>query len=226
MWKEVWNLLVRNNWWNSRKNKRKEKCDFSHLSNWMKLPRDWIGWMVEIDCNQTNNRNSTKQMTISTTTELDFLLLSTSEGNVVLSSFNPTILLLSAFFEWLVREQEHLKRENGNEMEKYLLIANQQSSKMTFLHNECCFQWDLECLFKSNQIKSYFPISHIPLNRVSNHFPEFEWVKEDLNNHYHNTIHISFHFNLLFMINVLSKLSWPLMIVLRLSLQSPARTCS
>ena len=23
--------------------KRKEKCDFSHLSNWMKLPRDWIG---------------------------------------------------------------------------------------------------------------------------------------------------------------------------------------
>ena len=34
---------------------RKEKCDFSHLSNWMKLPRDWIGWMVEIGCNQTNN---------------------------------------------------------------------------------------------------------------------------------------------------------------------------
>ena len=32
-----------------------EKCDFSHLSNWMKLPRDWIGWMVEIGCNQTNN---------------------------------------------------------------------------------------------------------------------------------------------------------------------------
>ena len=42
MWKEVWNLLVRNNWWNSRK-EWKEKCDFSHLSNWMKLPRDWIG---------------------------------------------------------------------------------------------------------------------------------------------------------------------------------------
>ena len=33
----------------------KEKCDFSHLSNWMKLPRDWIGWMVEIGCKQTNN---------------------------------------------------------------------------------------------------------------------------------------------------------------------------
>ena len=56
MWKEIWNLLVRNNWWNSRK-KRKEKCNFSHLSNWMKLPRDWIGWMVEIGCNQTNDGN-------------------------------------------------------------------------------------------------------------------------------------------------------------------------
>ena len=40
---------------------RKEKCDFSHLSNWMKLPRYWIGWMVETSCNQTNNGNSTKQ---------------------------------------------------------------------------------------------------------------------------------------------------------------------
>ena len=40
---------------------KKEKCDFSHLSNWMKLPRDWIGWMVEIGRNQTNNGNSTKQ---------------------------------------------------------------------------------------------------------------------------------------------------------------------
>ena len=78
---------------------------------------------------------------------------------------------------------------------------------------------------KSNQIKSYFPISHIPYKReYPNYFPEFEWVKEDLNNYYHNTIHISFHFNLLFMINVLSKLSWPLMIVLRLSRLSPWRT--
>ena len=34
---------------------KNEKCDFSHLSYWMKLPRDWIGWMVEIGCNQTNN---------------------------------------------------------------------------------------------------------------------------------------------------------------------------
>ena len=38
-----------------RERKNEEKCDFSHLSNWMKLPRDWIGWMVEIGCNQTNN---------------------------------------------------------------------------------------------------------------------------------------------------------------------------
>ena len=53
MWKEIWNLLARNNWWNSRKKERKEKCDISHLSNWMKLPRDWIGWMIEIGCNQT-----------------------------------------------------------------------------------------------------------------------------------------------------------------------------
>ena len=78
---------------------------------------------------------------------------------------------------------------------------------------------------KSNQIKSYFPISHIPYHSEYLHdFPEFEWVKEDLNNH-QNTIHNS-HFisiYLLFMINVLSKLSWPLIIVSRLSPQSPAR---
>ena len=79
---------------------------------------------------------------------------------------------------------------------------------------------------KSNQIKSYFPISHIPYDsEYSNYktFSLFQWVKEDLNNHYHNTIHISFQFNLLFMINVLSKLLWPWMIVLRLSRLSPAR---
>ena len=109
-------------------------------------------------------------------------------------------------------------------MEKYLLLANQQCGKMNLFHNECCFQWDLECLIKSNQIKSYFPISHIPYNRESNYnFPEFWWVKEDLNNYHHNTIQISFHFNLLFMINVLSKLSWPLIIVLQLTRSSPIR---
>ena len=55
MCNEVWNLLLRNNWWNSRKKEKKEKCDYSHLSNWMKLPRNWIGWMVEIGCNQTKD---------------------------------------------------------------------------------------------------------------------------------------------------------------------------
>ena len=34
---------------------RMKRVIFSHLSNWMKLPRDWIGWMVEIGWNQTNN---------------------------------------------------------------------------------------------------------------------------------------------------------------------------
>ena len=98
------------------------------------------------------------------------------------------------------------------EIMKYLLIANRQWSKMKIIRNECCLQWDLECLIKSNQIKSnqiksYFPISHIPYDgEYYADFPELEWVREDLNNH-QNTIHISFHFNsiyILFMINVLS----------------------
>ena len=41
-----------------------EKCDFSHLSNWMKLPRDWIGWMVEIVCNQSKQRFRQRQNSI------------------------------------------------------------------------------------------------------------------------------------------------------------------
>ena len=68
----IWGLLKRRNVERGLKSacsqhlvklekERKEKCDFSHLSNWMKLPRDWIGWMVEIGCNQPNNGNSTKQ---------------------------------------------------------------------------------------------------------------------------------------------------------------------
>ena len=47
---------------------------------------------------------------------------------------------------------------------------------------------------KSNQIKSYFPISlSQKRNKYANTLLEFEWVKEDLNNH-QNTIHISFQF--------------------------------
>ena len=78
--------------------------------------------------------------------------------------------------------------------EKYLLLVNKRCIQMNLFHNECCFQWDWECLVKSNQIKSYFPISHIPYFREYNlDIPEFEWVKEDLNNH-QNTINISFQF--------------------------------
>ena len=76
--------------------------------------------MVEIGCNQTNNDFDNDR------TRFSFLLLSASERNAVFSSFTTAILLLSAFFECIFREQEHLKRENGNEMEKYLLLANQQ----------------------------------------------------------------------------------------------------
>jgi len=139
------------------------------------------------------------------TNKLNFnylLLLSARERYAVFSSFTST----STLFEWHFRELEHLKDENGNDMEKYLLLANQQYSKVNIVHNECCYQWDLECLFKSNQIKSYFPISHIPYTgEYYFDFPEFEWVKEDLNNH-QNTIHISHLISIyiLFMINVLS----------------------
>ena len=129
------------------------------------------------------------------TNKLNFnflLLLSARERNAVFSSFTSSTTL----FEWIFREQKHLKHENGNEKEKYLLLANRQCIQMNNLRNECCFQWDLECLIKSNQIKSYFPISHIPYTGEYHLYsPEFEWVKEDLNNH-QNTIHISFHFNL------------------------------
>ena len=80
--------------------------------------------MFEINCNQTNNRNSIKQQkTISTTAELDYsFLLLASERNAVFSSFSNN----STFFECNFREQEHLKRENGNENEKYLLLVNRQ----------------------------------------------------------------------------------------------------
>ena len=61
-------------------------------------------------------------------------------------------------------------KDNGNEMEKYLLLANQQSRKMNHIHNECCFQWDLECLIKSNQIISY----HIILSNIT--YPIYSWI--------------------------------------------------
>ena len=105
------------------------------------------------------------------------LLLSARERNVVFSSFSS----ISTFFEWHFQEQKHLKRENGNEMEKYLLLANRQWSKMNYLCNEYCFQWDLECLFKSNQIKSnhtfQYHISHITVNIILISLNLSEWRK-------------------------------------------------
>ena len=107
----------------------------------------------------------------------NFLLLSARERNAVFSSYSS----ISTFFEWHFREHEHLKRENGNEMEKYLLLANQQCIQMTFDRIECCFQWDLECLIKSNQIKSnhtfQFHISHITKNTNFISLNLSEWRK-------------------------------------------------
>ena len=148
----------------------------------MKLPHDWIDWMVEIGCNQTNNdfdNGRTRFSSSSSFSEWEkcgFLRKWNSQDfqdfQNPLNLFHP---ILSAFLEWLFREHEHLKRENENEMEKYLLIANQQWIKMNLFHNECCFQWDLECLVKSSQVKSnqiksnhtfQYHISHITVNTI------------------------------------------------------------
>ena len=114
------------------------------------------------------------------TNKLNFnflLLLSARERNAVFSN----LPILSAFFEWHFREHEHLKRENGNEMEKYLLLANRQCIEMNNIRNECCFQWDLECLIKSNQIKSnhtfQYHISHIIVNPTLISLNMSEWRK-------------------------------------------------
>ena len=97
----------------------------------------------------------------------NFLLLSARERNVVFSSFSS----ISTFFEWHFQEQKHLKRENGNEMEKYLLLANRQWIKMNAIRSECCFQWDLECLIKLNQIKS----NQIILSNIT--YPIRMWIQ-------------------------------------------------
>ena len=187
-------------------------CSFSFFLSFLILICFCLIWFDDIEwvrmngsCLLKNENENEWNLVWEWTNKLNFnfLLFSARERNAVFSSFP----IYTTFLEWHFREQKHLKRENGNEMEKYLLLVNRQCSKMNLLHNECCFQWDLECLIKSNQIKSYFPISHIPYSGEY-HFdiPEFEWVKEDLNNH-QNTIHISFQFNsiyILFMINVLS----------------------
>ena len=55
-------------------------------------------------------------------------------------------------------------------MEKYLLLANRQCFQMSLLQNECCFQWDLECLIKSNQIIS----NQIILSNIT--YPIYSWI--------------------------------------------------
>ena len=95
--------------------------------------------------------------------------------------FSLVIPFYTTFFEWHFREQEHLKRENGNEMEKYLLLVNRQCFQMNLFHNERCFQWDLECLIKSNQIKSnhtfQYHISHTLVNTLLISLNLSEWRK-------------------------------------------------
>ena len=89
MWNEVWNLLVRNNWWNSRRKKSV-------------IPHDWIGWMVEIGCNQTNNDFDNDRTRFSSS-------FSKWEKCGYLRKQNNRIFsMLLAFFEWRFREQEHL----------------------------------------------------------------------------------------------------------------------
>ena len=130
--------------------------------------------------------------------------------NVVFLSFTN----ISTFFEWLFREQKHLKRENDMKWKSTCClqissVVKRSSSIMNVVFSEIWNVYSNQIKsnqIKSNQIKSYFPISHAPYSREYSPyiFPKCAQVKEDLNNHYHNTIHISFHFNLLFMINVLS----------------------
>ena len=175
----------------------------------------WLDWLNGyFYCNQANDGKTTKkdkQRFRQWQTRLSFSSFSKWERRISqkmeqqdLSFFTVKIL---DFSRMTISRAGASIRISGDKMEKYLLLANRQCSKMNILRNECCFYWVLECLIKSNQIKSYFPISHVPYTReYPNHFPDNQlmWVKEDLNNHNHNTIHISFHFYLLFMINVLS----------------------
>ena len=71
MWKEVWNLLVRNNWWNSSKKDRKKGVIFRICqTGWNSLAIGLAEWLKLVEIKQT---------TISTTTELDFLIIKLSE---------------------------------------------------------------------------------------------------------------------------------------------------
>ena len=82
---------------------------------------------------------------------------------------------------------------------EYLLIVNRQCSKMTFFRNECFLRWDLECLVKSNHIKSnQIILSNItyPIQRwIQSWFPSI-WVSEGRSKQSskHNSHFISFQF--------------------------------
>ena len=71
MWKEIWNLLVRNNWWNSRKKEGKKSVIFRICqTGWNSLAIGLAEWLKLV---------AIKQTTISTTTELILLISSFSE---------------------------------------------------------------------------------------------------------------------------------------------------
>ena len=171
---------------------------------WMEV----VCWRMKMNENEWN-------LVWEWTNKLNFnflLLLSARERNAVFSN----LPILSAFFEWHSREHEHLKRENENEMEKYLLLANQQWRQMNIFHNECCFQWDLECLFKSNQIKSnQIKSNQIKSNQIKSNqiilsnftYPIWKWLHSwfpwiwvsegrSKQSSKHNSHFISFQFNL------------------------------
>ena len=119
MWKVIWNLLVNNNWWNLRNKEKKRKVWFFAFVKLDETPSrlDWLSGWNWLQSNNQRKFNTTKQTTISTMAELDYLLLlSASERSAIFfSSTNQksnqnTHPMLSVFFEWHFREQKHLKR--------------------------------------------------------------------------------------------------------------------
>ena len=99
-----------------------------------------------------------------------FSSFSASERNAVFVSCNS---MLSVFLEWLFREQEHLNmksNQNGmgwDGMGWKSTCCLQIGSVFKWIHSimNVVFSeiWNVYSnQIKSNQIKSYFPISHIP----------------------------------------------------------------
>ena len=114
--------------------KRFEICLFATIGEIRERKKEWkVRFFAFVKLDETPSRldwlngwnwlQSNKQRFRQRQNSFYLFLLSASERNKVFSSFYP---IFSAFLEWLFREQEHLNRENGNEMEKYLLLVNQQ----------------------------------------------------------------------------------------------------